>query len=50
MKKEKRALNMNIIKNKPSQIMSSKEALSDVKKIRWSSDLKSGRKKTEINN
>lgn len=44
MKKEKRALNMDIIKNKPSQIMSSKEALSDVKKIKWSSDVKTGKR------
>ena len=48
MKKEVKALDMEIIKKKPSKNMSSKEALSDVKKIDWSSDVKNGTRKARI--
>lgn len=44
----KMKLNMNIIKNKSSKTLSSKEALSGVKKIRWSPKVKSGQRKIEV--
>ena len=41
-------LDMEKIKKKPSKNMSSKDALSDVKKINWSSDVKNGTRKARI--
>ena len=41
-------LNMNVIKNKPSKNMSTKEALSDVEKINWSEDVKNGSRKVKV--
>ena len=48
VKKEMRPLDMKKVKSKPSKTMSSKEALSDVKKINWSSDVKNGTRKVRI--
>ena len=39
---------MNIIKNKPLKIMSTKEALSDVERINWSEEVKNGSRKVKV--
>ena len=49
MKRTKKALDMRTIKNKPSRTMSTKEALSDVKRIDWSEEVKNGSRKVKIN-
>ncbi len=48
LKKQMKPLDMEKIKKKPSKNMSSKDALSDVKKINWSSDVKNGTRKARI--
>ena len=48
MKKNK-SLDMSIIKRKSSKTMSTEESLKDIKKIEWSEDTKSGKKKVSVN-